>query len=62
MNKNLMNKKTNTNVDIIDDVKYDKPGIYYITYRISRTEKRTTNEEPEILAEAYLAVAVRGEK
>ena len=48
--------------DIIDDVKYDKPGIYYITYRISRTEKRTTNEEPEILAEAYLAVAVRGEK
>ncbi len=48
--------------DIIDEVNYKKPGIYYITYRISRTEKRSNIEEPEILAEAYLAVAVRGEK
>lgn len=47
--------------DIIDEVNYEKPGIYYITYRISRTEKRSDIEEPEILAEAYLGVAVRGE-
>ena len=52
----------NYTFDIIDEVNYEKSGIYYITYRISRVEKHTTNDEPEILAEAYLAVAVRGDK
>ncbi len=47
--------------DVIDEVNYNKPGIYYITYRLSRMEKRSNEPEPEILAEAYLAVAVRGE-
>ncbi|MBR5498043.1 MAG: hypothetical protein IKV76_08705 [Clostridia bacterium] len=47
--------------DIKNNVNYDKPGVYYITYRVQRVEKRTSNAEPEILAEANLAVAVRGD-
>ncbi len=47
--------------DIIDDVDYSVPGIYYITYRMSRVYDYDDTEEPEILAESYLAVAVRGE-
>ena len=46
--------------DIIDDVDYSSPGIYYITYRMSRIYDYD-RDEPEILAEAYLAVAVRGD-
>ena len=47
--------------DIIDDVDYSVPGIYYITYRMSRVYDYDDSDEPEILAEAYLAVAVRGD-
>lgn len=46
--------------DIIDEINYEKPGIYYVTYRMSRVEKYDDTAEPEILAESYLAVAVRG--
>ncbi len=49
--------------DILDEVNYDAPGVYYITYRLSRILKNAgRNDEAEILAEAYLAVAVKGEK
>lgn len=47
--------------DIIDEINYDKPGVYYVTYRMSRVETNDDTAEPEILAEAYLAVAVRGD-
>ncbi len=47
--------------DIINDVDYTVPGVYYITYRMSRVYDYDDSEEPEILAEAYLAVAVRGD-
>ncbi len=47
--------------DVIDEVDYTVPGIYYITYRLSRVYDYDDTDEPEILAEAYLAVAVRGE-
>ena len=45
--------------DIIDEVDYTNPGIYYITYRLTRSNSRN-DDEPEIIAESYLAVAVRG--
>ena len=45
----------------IDNVDYSKPGIHYITYRITRTNKKSATEEPVVIAESYLAVAVRGE-
>ena len=48
--------------DIIDDVDYTKPGVYYITYRLTRTSNNSYfDDKTEILAEAYLAVAVRGD-
>ncbi len=47
--------------DITNNINYSKPGIYYVTYRVSRAERYNNNSETEILAEAYLAVAVRGE-
>lgn len=45
--------------DVIDDVDYSAPGVYYITYRLTRTSEQ--NDETDVLAEAYLAVAVRGD-
>lgn len=62
----LLDKKYNDSYeysfDIIDDVDYTKPGIHYITYRLSRTpDNARNNSEVEIMAEAYLAVAVRGD-
>ena len=45
----------------IDDVDYTKPGIHYITYRITKTNRRSETEDPVVIAESYLAVAVRGE-
>ncbi len=47
--------------DIIDNVDYKKQGIHYITYRISRTDENEEFSEPFVIAESYLAVAVRGE-
>lgn len=45
--------------DVIDEVDYSTPGIYYITYRLTRTARNS--DEIDILAESYLAVAVRGD-
>lgn len=47
--------------EIIENVDYKKQGIHYITYRISRTDDNEEFSEPFIIAESYLAVAVRGE-
>lgn len=47
--------------DIIDNVDYSVPGVQYITYRMTRREKNDSAAESEIIAESYLAVAVRGE-
>lgn len=47
--------------DIIDNVDYSKSGIHYITYRLSRIDDNDDFSEPVIIAEAYLAVAVRGD-
>lgn len=52
----------NYEYEVIDDVDYTKPGIHYITYRITRTNRRTDTDEPMVIAESYLAVAVRGER
>ncbi len=48
--------------EIVNDIDYTKTGIHYITYRITRTNKRNDLEEPVVIAESYLAVAVRGDK
>ncbi len=47
----------------IDDagVDYSTPGIYHVLYRFSRTSNSVDDNETEILAESYLAVAVRGD-
>lgn len=52
----------NYDFKIIDNVNYSKDGIHYITYRLSYTEPYNEHAEPTIIAESYLAVAVRGDK
>ncbi len=52
----------NYNFEIIDNVNYSKEGIHYITYRLSYTDPYNDYAEPTVIAESYLAVAVRGEK
>lgn len=47
--------------EIMDNIDYKKQGIHYITYRILRTDLTEEFSEPFVIAESYLAVAVRGE-
>lgn len=50
-------------LDIIDETDYKKPGTYYVTYRLVKKSDKMIdgkNAESEILAEAYLAVVVKG--
>lgn len=50
-------------LEIIDEVDYKKPGVYYVTYRLVKKSDKMIdgmNAEQEILAEAYLAVVVKG--
>ncbi len=47
--------------EIIENVDYKKQGIHYVTYRISRIDENEEFSEPFVIAESYLAVAVRGE-
>ena len=51
----------NYKFEIINNVDYSKEGIHYITYRLTYIDPYNEYAEPMVIAEAYLAVAVRGE-
>lgn len=51
----------NYSFEIINNIDYSKTGIHYVTFRLSYIDPYDDFEEPSIVAESFLAVAVRSE-